>query len=194
MKYIIGSDECLKGDTFGGIVVASVAANDKLREELRMMGVADSKKLTDKRILELAPRIMKLCPHAIKDLFPQEYNCAPKLTVLLNDLHNAVATHLREELVAHECVHVVDAYPGCAAGDIRITHAEDQYVEVAAASIIARAAALSQIELLSKNAGFTVPKGSTHVAGALQRIKQSGKDPALFVKLHFKNVQEALRK
>src|SRR3989338_8654944 len=44
---VIGSDEVLKGDTFGGIVVAAVRANDSQREQLCALGVADSKTLSD---------------------------------------------------------------------------------------------------------------------------------------------------
>ncbi|MBW3011652.1 hypothetical protein KY311_00560, partial [Candidatus Woesearchaeota archaeon] len=32
---VVGSDESLKGDTFGGLVVAAVRADDKIREMLR---------------------------------------------------------------------------------------------------------------------------------------------------------------
>ena len=46
----IGSDEALKGDTFGGIVVVGVRANNLERENLRLFGVMDSKKIKDKDI------------------------------------------------------------------------------------------------------------------------------------------------
>src|SRR3989344_436071 len=41
--WIIGTDESLKGDTFGGLVVAGVKANEELRQKLVELGVADSK-------------------------------------------------------------------------------------------------------------------------------------------------------
>ena len=66
------------------------------------------------------------------------------------------------------------------------------YIEVAAASILARDAAVRQIERLSNEIGFTIPLGSTHVADALFQLKVSGKPPERFVKMHFKNVREAL--
>ena len=43
--WIIGTDESLKGDTFGGLVVAGVKADNLLREKLAELGVADSKTL-----------------------------------------------------------------------------------------------------------------------------------------------------
>ena len=54
---IIGSDESLKGDTFGGMVVAAVKANDVQRQKLKKIGVMDSKLLTDTEILPMAEKI-----------------------------------------------------------------------------------------------------------------------------------------
>ena len=45
--WIIGTDESLKGDTFGGLVVAAVKADSGLRRKLVELGVADSKELSD---------------------------------------------------------------------------------------------------------------------------------------------------
>ena len=86
--WMIGSDEALKGDTFGGLVVAAVKANDKIREQLIELGVADSKKLTDKEIIPMAEEIKKIAPCEIKSLMPEEYNHVGKVTLLLNNLHH----------------------------------------------------------------------------------------------------------
>lgn len=47
--WIIGTDESLKGDTFGGLVVAGVKADNLLREKLAELGVADSKTLPTRK-------------------------------------------------------------------------------------------------------------------------------------------------
>src|SRR3989338_141916 len=57
--WIIGSDESLKGDTFGGIVVAAVKADQRIRGQLLELGVADSKTLGDKEIFNLAEKIKR---------------------------------------------------------------------------------------------------------------------------------------
>ena len=49
--WIIGSDESLKGDTFGGIVVAGVKADDAIRQKLMGFGVADNTTLAYKKNL-----------------------------------------------------------------------------------------------------------------------------------------------
>jgi len=190
--WIIGSDESLKGDTFGGIVVAAVKADDKIRQQLLELGVADSKTLNDKEIFNLFEKIKALAPCEIKSLLPEEYNQEyhhrRNVTEILNKLHQDCAHYLLPGK------HVVDKYPGCTVGDIQEEKAESKYAEVAAASILARAAALKQLSYLSTLAGFTLPKGSTHVQEALQELKDRNLDFKKFVKVDFKNVSEFLKK
>ncbi len=184
--WIIGSDESLKGDTFGGVVVAAVKADKAARLKLEELGVVDSKLLDDREIFRLADEIKKLVPCEIRSLLPKEYNSVGKITLLLNNLHHEVAKHLLPGK------HIVDKYPGCTVGDLMLEKAESKYVEVAAASILARAAALQQLDYLSRLAGFTLPKGSTHVRAALEELKSRGLDFKLFVKMEFRNVKEFL--
>lgn len=178
----IGSDESLKGDTFGGLVVVGVKADDIVRENLRILGVMDSKKLKDSSILTMSKNIKRIAKFAIRNIYPEEYNRYSQ-TELMNKLHKSVANELGAG------IHVVDKYPGCNVGDIRETKGESKYVEVAAASIIARDEALNQIRNLSKELGIDIPKGSTHVKTALELLKKSSKDPKKFVKMHFGNVK-----
>ena len=184
--WIIGSDESLKGDTFGGLVVAAVKADAALRQKLHELGVADSKLLDDREILRLAVEIKNLAPCEVRGLLPEEYNRVGKVTILLNNLHHDTAKHL------FPGKHVVDKYPGCTVGDLAVEKGESKYVEIAAASILARAAALQQLQYLSSLAGFTLPKGSTHVQLALHELKERGIDFRLFVKMEFRNVREFL--
>lgn len=185
--WIIGSDESIKGDSFGGLVVAAVKADDNLRKKLIEIGVADSKKLADSEIVKMAEEIKKAIPCEVKSLYPQDYNKYNKQTELMNKLHKQCADFLKPGK------HIVDKYPGCKIGDVAEEKAESKYIEVAAASVLARAAALAQFDALSMQAGFELPKGSTHVAGALKHLKEKNLNPKNFVKLHFRNVQEILK-
>ncbi|HLC97582.1 MAG TPA: hypothetical protein VJC21_02275 [Candidatus Nanoarchaeia archaeon] len=186
--WVIGSDESLKGDTFGGIVVAAVKADKAIREKLAELGVADSKTLRDEEILPLAEQIKHLAPCEVQSLLPEEYNQQHGVTHLLNKLHASAAQHLAPGK------HIVDKYPGCAVGDLATEKAESKYVEVAAASILARAAALQQLNQLSAWAGFPVPKGSTHVQDALKKLREKKLDFEKFVKIDFRNVKEFLER
>ena len=185
--WIIGTDESLKGDTFGGLVVAGVKANDELRQKLVELGVADSKTLADQEVLQMAEKIKRLVPCEVKSILPIEYNAQHEVTKLLNKLHKECADYL------FPGKHIVDKYPGCAVGDIQVEKAESKSAEVAAASVLARAAALQQLDYLSAQAGFRLPKGSTHVKLALFEMKERGLDFSKFVKVDFSNVQDFLR-
>lgn len=50
----IGSDECGKGDYFGSLVVAAFALDADSVQDIRSLGVSDSKKLTDAQIKTIA--------------------------------------------------------------------------------------------------------------------------------------------
>ncbi len=185
--WVIGSDESLKGDTFGGIVVAAVKANDEIREKLRSLGVADSKTLADKEILPMADKIKQIAGCEIRSILPEEYNdFKGNVTGLLNKLHTECAKDLGTGK------HIVDKYPGCIAGDIQEERADSKYVEVAAASVLARAGSLQQLNYLSVLAGFSLPKGSTHVQLALMELKERKLDFRKFVKVYFRNVRDFL--
>lgn len=193
----IGSDEALKGDTFGGLVVCAFAMKKDDAASLINLGVKDSKLLTDEQIRRIASALQKDHPDkfCVRSYLPQEYNeqiaQGKKVTALLNELHTWCARELQEKATT-PLQHVVDKYPGCTAGDLHIEKAESLSLAVAAASILARAKGLEQFDILSTHAGFTLPLGSTHVDAALLRLKKEGKDLNVFAKTSFRNVQEYL--
>lgn len=183
----IGSDEALKGDTFGGIVVVGVRADNIQRESLKLLGVMDSKKIKDDKIGAYSDEIRKIVRVSVKSLLPNRYNDYKfGLTKLMNKLHKEVFFHLK----VGGAKWVVDKYPGCNVGQIAVVKAESKYVEVAAASIIARDFALQQLAKLSAKLGITVPKGSSHVQSALEFLKKSKRDPKQFVKMNWSNVKK----
>ena len=50
---LIGVDESGKGDYFGPLVIASVHSDEAKNEQLKKLGVQDSKTLTDKKIMAI---------------------------------------------------------------------------------------------------------------------------------------------
>ena len=134
----------------------------------------------------MAEKIKRIAPCEIKNILPEIYNHIADVTKLLNTLHQECAAFLLPGK------HVVDKFPGCSVGDVQVEKAESKYVEVAAASVLARAAALQQLDYLSAQAGFRLPKGSTHVKLALFELKERGLVFKKFVKVDFANVKEFL--
>lgn len=186
-EEIIGSDETLKGDTFGGLIVAGFKGNSQIRSRLMSLGVKDSKLLSEQQILRLASILEKEFPNRICviELSPENYNhkmSYTSVTGLLNQMHQDVFNTLKPGK------HIVDKYPGCKIGDEILEKAESKYLEVAAASILARKKALEQFKRLSEKIGFTLPMGSTHVSDALRKLEIKKLNKAKFVKTHFRNV------
>ncbi len=86
-KYI-GTDESGKGDFFGPLVVAGVQVNNENKNFLSEIGVKDSKKLDDKKILVLANKIKANCVHSVVVITPVKYN---ELYSKFNNLNKLLA-------------------------------------------------------------------------------------------------------
>ena len=64
----IGSDEVGNGSYFGGIVTASVFVRDQADVDFLLeLGVRDSKKISDKKIREMAPQIKDRLEYAVSE-------------------------------------------------------------------------------------------------------------------------------
>jgi ribonuclease HIII len=204
----IGIDESGKGDYFGPLVIAAVFVTPALEQDLALMQVRDSKKISDGRILEMAPDIRLLCPHSLVAIGPQRYN---ELYAKIKNLNRLLAWgHARalENLLQQvDCdLAIADQF-----GDERLilnalqekgkqirlvqrTKAESD-LAVAAASILARADFLQRLDRLSQELSTTLPKGASaavELAGRMV-VKKYGRDRLGSVaKLHFKTTKQVL--
>ncbi|WFN36551.1 ribonuclease HIII [Methanomicrobium antiquum] len=209
---LIGTDESGKGDYFGPLVAAGMYVDENTAVFLKKIGVKDSKLLTDKEILVIAKKIKEKCHnyYSVIEISPERYNRLyeqfrsenKNLNTLLAWAH---AKAIEEVLSKKECRTVIsDKFGneryilsklqerGRKVNLIQVTKAE-RNIAVAAASILARDRFLEKLEKLSKNAGFTLPKGaSDSVIFAGKRIlKEKGEKGLLeFAKVHFKTTKE----
>lgn len=205
----IGIDESGKGDYFGPLVIAAVFVDATTQGELALMQVRDSKKVSDGRVLELAPDIKTICPHSIIAIGPQKYNELYAKIKNLNRLlawgHAKALENLLERGVVCERA-ISDQF-----GDERLilnalqekgrkifleqrTKAESD-LAVAAASVLARAEFLIRLRRLSDEVGTTLPKGASQAVelAAKMIIKKHGRERLDSVaKLHFKTTQAVL--
>jgi len=205
----IGIDESGKGDYFGPLVIAAVFVDATTQGELKLMEVRDSKKISDGRILELAPDIKTICPHSVIAIGPQKYNELYAKIKNLNRLlawgHAKALENLLERGVTCERA-ISDQF-----GDERLilnalqakgrtivleqrTKAESD-LAVAAASILARAEFLLRLKRLSSEVGTTLPKGASPAVelAAKMIIKKHGQERLGSVaKLHFKTTKAVL--
>ena len=70
----IGSDEVGTGDYFGPIVVTASYVDKEHISLLNSLGVRDSKKITDDKIMKIAPQIIREVPHVTYILDNKTYN------------------------------------------------------------------------------------------------------------------------
>ena len=150
----IGSDEVGTGDYFGPIVVTACYVNKENKEFLEELGVRDSKKLTDEKILEIVPKIVRVIPYNTVILNNKEYNSRYSSNINMNAIkaimHNKVLSNISKEHNDFEYA-VVDqfTYPNAYFSYLKncsnvfrnitfLTKAEDQVLSVACASIISR--------------------------------------------------------
>jgi ribonuclease HIII len=206
----IGIDESGKGDYFGPLVIAAVFVNTTTQGELTLMQVRDSKKISDGRILDMAPDIRLICPHSIITIGPQRYN---ELYAKIRNLNRLLAwghaKALETLLDKVSCGRAVaDQF-----GDERLIlnalqekgrtivleqrHKAEDDLAVAAASILARAEFLLRLKRLSDEIGTTLPKGASPAVELAGRmiVKKHGKERLGSVaKLHFKTTQAVLGK
>jgi len=201
----IGIDESGKGDYFGPLVIAGVRVTPELESDLRLLGVRDSKRISDGRIFEIAPDVRMLCRHSIVAIGPQRYNELYSRIGNLNRLlawgHARALENLLEEGPCPLAISdqfgderfILNALleKGQAIQLIQRPKAEED-LAVAAASILARAEFLARLKRLSQDIGVTLPKGASQAVEAAARVvlgKHGHDGLAKVAKLHFKTTK-----
>lgn len=213
-QSIIGSDEAGTGDYFGPITVAAAYVKTDQIELLRELGVRDSKHLSDPMIEKIAKDIL-LCeiPYSLMTLPNPKYNqlqargwTQGKMKTMLHDA--AINSLLEKISPAKPDGILIDQFsePGVYINHLRtenkrlpdstyfITKAESHSIAVATASILARARFVREIDRLSKQVGYTLPKGASAKVdqAASYLIRKKGESFLQNVaKVHFANTRKA---
>ena len=204
----LGIDEAGKGDYFGPLVVAGVRVTGaEMATGLQEIGVRDSKTVGVLGARPMAERILKATgPDNVRVvvLRPEEYEKRRRKAGNVNDLLGEVDAGIIRELKGEVELVVVDQYakgarsrlaPSVPPG-VRLEvrpRAEDD-AAVAAASILARARQLDEVDLLSEKVGFRLPLGATHVLDAGRRVvRDLGMDGlAKVAKTHFATTKKII--
>jgi ribonuclease HIII len=204
---IVGGDESGKGDLFGPLVVAAFATScESERREVVRAGARDCKLMTDAEARTVAMRLNGIGMSGVRVLMPSDYNTryarVHNVNILLNDVYAELLLELATASKAHTVI--LDKYGGRATAlwkspqvfrFVVETHAE-RHPEVAAASVLARAAFLDGLERTARENGIArLPKGASMEAQAFMRRLASdmGKDVLRSVaKVNFAPVKECL--
>ena len=210
----IGSDEVGCGDYFGPVVVAASFVKEIDIKYLKDIGIKDSKQLSDSDIIKLAPLIKERVKTITFVLSNKKYNeLQEKGNYNLNKikayLHNFVLSKISKETSFDKLI-VVDQF--CSeelyykylldykSNDIlRNIHfettAENKYLAVACASIVARDTFLKEIDKMNEELGYKIILGASNKVDELAKkiLDERGMDYLKqYVKYHFKNTQKIL--
>jgi len=204
---IVGGDESGKGDLFGPLVIAAFAARDESeRREVVQAGARDCKLMTDAEVHTVVARLEGIGVSAVRVLMPHEYNARyarlHNVNVLLNEVYAGLLLELATASKAHTVI--LDKYGGRAMALWKapqsfrfvVETGAERYPEVAAASVLARAAFLDGLERTARESGIVwLPKGASMEAQAFMRrlASDKGKDVLRSVaKVNFAPVKECL--
>ncbi|MGV3243705.1 ribonuclease HIII [Staphylococcus sp. 11261D007BR] len=178
--HCIGSDEAGSGDYFGPLTVCACYVSQPHVEILKTLGVDDSKRLTDEKIVTLAEQLVTFLPHSLLVLNNPKYNDRHEAgwsqVKMKAVLHNECIKNVLQKIDTSELDYIVidqfaepKVYQRYALGEIPLskqtryeTKGESKSLAIAAASIISRYAFVKHMEQLSHRFHLTIPKGASH--------------------------------
>lgn len=207
----IGSDEVGFGDFFGPLVVVSCYFDENLINELS--NINDSKKITDKFILEYIPTIIDKLSFSKLTVDNEKYNSLIEKGLNLNEikakLHNRALFNLKkkhpnctnfyiDQFCSPDHYFLYNKFELDIVDNITFkTKAESMYPCVALASMIARYCFLKEMEILNNKYQMEFPKGAGIQADKFVQdfIKVHGIDELRKVaKLNFSNYKNIINK
>ena len=208
----IGSDECGTGDFFGPVVVCAAYVDEDTMKLINELGITDSKKLSDTKILQIVPILLKKVHFVCKTFTNEKYNAAINKGFNLNKIkalgHNYVLSNLHKR-----CPYVRNIYVDQFCSEelyydyiknasekteeiIFREKGESYFPSVALASCIARYFFIQAIEDMSKEFnGFVFPLGAgkeTIQAAKKFMIKFGPRALDKVCKTNFKNYREVV--
>lgn len=209
----IGSDEVGVGDFLLPMIVVAAYVNERDISLLKKLGVHDSKKLTDKKIMEIGPSLVERFKYSKLTLSNGKYNEMILKNENLNSLkakmHNRVLKNLHNDypevvnIFVDEFVnedkyykYLNDENEEQVKGVTFRTKGETYYPCVALASIIARYAFLNEKKKLENHYQMSFPFGASKTADtfAQEFIKKYGVNEFdKIAKKNFKNYKTSLK-
>lgn len=208
----VGSDEVGTGDYFGPIVVTATYVPKEEIEYLEKLGVGDSKKIDDEKILKITPEIAKKIKYRSVILTNKEYNEKYSNDINMNKikaiLHNRVLYQLvNEEKPKYDYI-IVDEFAReqryyyylndqkvVQRGITFITKAEDKNMAVACGSIISRYIFLKEFDKMCDKIHIPLPKGAGKDVDKMgeEVVEKYGEEKLKEIaKLNFKNTERIL--
>ena len=209
----IGSDEVGTGDYFGPIVVTASFVSKENIPFLESLGVKDSKKMTDEKILEVVPKLIKKIPYHSIVLHNKDYNEKYSNDINMNKikaiLHNKALFEMKSKGFSYDYI-IVDEFaqkyvyfnylkdvPNVVHDITFLTKGEDKSLAVATSSLISRYIFIKEFIKLGESVNTKLPKGASNLVDdvAFKITQEYGFEKlSELVKLNFKNTDKVKEK
>ncbi len=209
----IGSDEVGVGDFLGPMIVVAAFASKEDVKRLKELGIQDSKKMTDSKILELGPALVKEFKFSKLTLSNEKYNemldKGENLNSMKAKMHNRALLNMHKEyedvlnIFVDQFVkedtyykYLNDANEEQVRGILFRTKGESYFPSVALASVIARYSYLKEMEKLSEHYKMVFPFGASKKVTEFAKkfLEQYGEQELYKVaKKNFANYNEVLQ-
>ncbi len=207
----IGSDEVGTGDLFGPIVVCAFYSKKDDYDLLKKLGVRDSKTMKDDQIISIADKLKDNYIYEIVVCSNSKYNDYIKKGYNMNKIKALLHNHAITKLIANNDGLVIDdvimdqfttpkSYFAYFEGrdnvykDIKFyTKGETISINIAAASIMARAEFVKIFDSLSSEVGFELQKGAGYLVDEqLVKLLVEKDEQYLYniCKMNFKNIKK----
>lgn len=210
----IGSDESGTGDYFGPVTTCAVYVKEEQIELLKEMGIQDSKAITDDNIELLSTALIEMeIPYSLMILHNEKYNhlqqqgwSQGKMKAMLHDaclknVQQKIAGAPSEGMLIDQFCqpeiyirHLGTENRRLDAQTYFMTKAEHYSIAVAAASVLARASFLREMDRLSDWINVPLRKGASKQVDQLiaEIIRKHGRDVLPNIaKVHFANTKKA---
>lgn len=211
-KPAIGSDEVGTGDYFGPIVVTSCYVSKDDIPFVESLGIKDSKKLDDEKILKIVPELIKKIKYKSLIMDNSEYNSKYGNNYNMNKIkaimHNKVLYRMtHEEQLDYDYIIVdefarearyyeyLDNNPEIQKNITFMTKAEDKNLAVACASVISRYIFIKEFDKLSDSIHIPLVKGAGVEVDNIGKevVEKYGKEKLKEIaKVNFKNTDRIL--
>ena len=209
----IGSDEVGVGDfLLPMIVVAAYVSKTQIRK-LRELGIDDSKKMSDEKIREIGPEVIKYFSFSKLTLRNDKYNEMYEKNENINSLkakmHNRALANMKKKHPNAQFVFVdqfaaknlyysyLDEADEPIVKDVIFkTKGESYYPSVALASVIARYSFLLEQDKMSQEYGINIPCGAgikADKAAQVLFVKLGEEKFSKLVKRNFKNYKKIIQ-
>lgn len=209
-SYQIGTDEVGVGDFFGPLVVAATYVTHENLNLIEKLGIKDSKKLTDTKILEIGPIVEKYFLHEVCLCSPKKLvdlkNNGWNMHKIMANLHNTAQNNLLSKIKVNPSTKIyIDEFSNenlyfkylvTNKPNLPIhfeTKGESLYPSVACSSVLARYHFLKIWEKMNEYFKTEIPKGAgEEVDKTVQKLlrKYSLKDLKPYMKTFFRNYKD----